>query len=56
MDILDRLGGLGDAHGLGPVGAVAQTVGRWRGSGDADDLAVYGQALQNIGADLGQVG
>ena len=57
IDILDRLGGLGDAHGLGPVGAVAQTVAAdGAGAGDADDLAVHGQALQNIGADLGQVG
>ena len=57
IDILDRLGGLSDAHGLGPVGAVAQTVAAdGAGAGDADDLAVHGQALQNIGADLGQVG
>ena len=57
IDILDRLGGLGDAHGLGPVGAVAQTVAAdGAGAGNADDLAVHGQALQNIGADLGQVG
>ena len=35
----------------------AQTVAAdGAGAGDADDLAVHGQALQNIGADLGQVG
>ena len=57
VHIIDGFGCLGDAHGLGPVGAVAQTVAAdGAGAGDADDLAVHGQALQNIGVDLGQVG
>ena len=57
VDILDGLGRLGDAHGFRPVGAVGQAVAAdGTGTGDADDLSVNGQALQNVLVGLAQVG
>ena len=57
VNVFNRLRRLGDADSLRPVGAVGQAVPADRtGARQADDLAVDGQALQDVLVCLGQVG